>query len=145
MLYPENVSLLLPGGPGYVHDTGKAEDYCLQFDNGTKILDDNGEEICHVGDGIEVIMESPYKWMLNWVEIYEQFVGPYEGTLRYVLPEEAPNDKPLLDFVKPKFYLPAQAHPIFELSMYKGNPKYPVSIIENKYFRNTKKNCLQFQ
>ena len=68
-------------------------------------------------------MESPYKWMLNWVEIYEQFVGPYEGTLKYILPVEAPYDKPLLDFVKPKFYLPAQGHPIFELSMYKGRQK----------------------
>ena len=33
---------------------------------------------------------------------------------------QAPNDFPELDFVKPKYYLPAQAHPVLELSMYKG-------------------------
>ena len=49
--------------------------------------------------------------------------GPFESVLRYVLPVEAPNDFPELDFVKPKYYLPAQAHPVFELSMYKGTPR----------------------
>ena len=123
MFYGENISVLLPGGPGFLHNTGKAENYCLKFTNGTHILGESGEEICQSGDGIEVDIESPYKWMLNWVEIYEPFVGPFEATLKYVLPLEDPMYKPPLDFVKPKFYLPAQAHPVFELNMYKGNLK----------------------
>ena len=47
----------------------------------------------------------------------------WPGVLRYVLREEAPLDRPELDFVKPKYYLPALAHPVFELSMYKGTPR----------------------
>ena len=31
-------SLLLPGGPGYTHDTGKLDEYCLQYPNTTAIL-----------------------------------------------------------------------------------------------------------
>ena len=58
--------------------------------------------------------------MLNWVEIFEPLKGPFGGNLKYVLPLEAPYDKPELDFVKPKYYLPAQAHPVFELDIWKG-------------------------
>ena len=36
--YEEPIELLLPGGPGYVHDTGKEDEYCLQYTNGTNIL-----------------------------------------------------------------------------------------------------------
>ena len=74
-----------------------------------------------MGDGVEVIVETEYKWMLNWVEIFEHLEGPFEGILKYILPIEAPYDKPPLDFVKPKFYLPAQAHPVFELEIWKGS------------------------
>ena len=112
--------MLLPGGPGYVHDTGKAEEFCLKTENGSKIFDQGVKEHCYVGDGVEVVMESQYKWMLNWVEVFEKLEGPFEGSLKYVLPLEAPHDKPELDFVKPKFYLPAQAHPVFELGIWKG-------------------------
>ena len=111
----------MPGGEGYTHDTGKNDDgYCLQFPNKTTIRDVLGQEKCHFGFGEEIVEESEYKWMLNWVEIYEQLEGPFEGTLRYILPEEAPNERPDVEFVKPKFYLPADAWPAFELSMYKG-------------------------
>ena len=90
------------------------------FPNKTTIRDVLGQEKCHSGFGEEIVEESEYKWMLNWVEIYEQLEGPFEGTLRYILPEEAPNERPDVEFVKPKFYLPADAWPAFELSMYKG-------------------------
>ena len=36
--YPEAIELLLPGGPGYEHPTGKLDDYCLQYPNGTSII-----------------------------------------------------------------------------------------------------------
>ena len=120
--YPENITLLLPGGEGYTHDTGKNDDgYCIQFPNKTSIRDALGQEKCHTGFGEEVVEESEYKWMLNWVEIYERLEGPFEGTLRFILPTEAPNERPDVEFVKPKFYLPADAWPAFELSMYKGD------------------------
>ena len=120
--YPENITLLLPGGEGYTHETGKDDDgYCIQFPNKTSIRDALGQEKCQTGPhGEEVIETSEYKWMLNWVEIYERLEGPFEGTLRFILPEEAPNERPDVEFVKPKFYLPADAWPAFELSMYKG-------------------------
>ena len=66
---------------------------------------------------------AQYKWQFNWVEIFERLEGPFEGNLKYVLRDEAPNDRPALDFVKPKFYLPAASHPVFELAMYKGTPR----------------------
>ena len=122
--YPENITLLLPGGEGYTHNTGKDDTgYCLQFPNGTSILGENNEEKCHEGNSVNVTEEVQYKWQFNWVEIFAKLEGPFEGTLKYVLPEEAPNDTPLLDFVKPKFYLPAAAHPVFELNMYRGTPR----------------------
>jgi hypothetical protein len=113
--------VLLPGGDGYTHDTGKADEYCLQFTNGTKFKDaKTGLEYCESGNSIEVTVTPQYKWQWNWVEIFERLEGPFEGVLKYVLREEAPLDRPNLDFVKPKYYLPAQAHPVFELGMYKG-------------------------
>ena len=141
--YPENVTLLLPGGEGYQHSTGKTDDHCLQSESGEKLLDEFGEELCQSGNSLEVEVSpgsftatvfpwtepgklnfnGSYKWMLNWVEVYETLTGPNEAELKYVLPEEAPNDKPHLDFVKPKYYLPAQAHPVFKLSLYKGTPR----------------------
>ena len=122
--YSENITLLLPGGEGYVHTTGKNDEgYCLQFPNGTNILDENNEEKCYQGSSLEVNETVQYKWQFNWVEIFEKLEGPFEGNLKYVIPEEAPNDRPALDFVKPKFYLPAAAHPVFELNMYKGTPR----------------------
>lgn len=122
--YTENETVLLPGGPGYTHRTGKDEGYCLQYPNGTKFVDrKTGLEYCEDGHSLEVTVTPEYKWQWKWVEVYEQLEGPFEGTLRYVLREEAPNDRPELDFVKPKYYLPAQAHPVFELSMYKGTPR----------------------
>ena len=66
---------------------------------------------------------AQYKWQFNWVEIFERLEGPFEGNLKYVLRDEAPNDRPALDFVKPKYYLPAASHPVFELAMYKGTPR----------------------
>ena len=90
----------------------------MHQENTSKLVE---EEKCYRGDGVEVIMESKYKWMLNWVEVYEKLQGPFGGNLKYVLPLEAAYDKPELDFVKPKFYLPAQAHPVFELEIWKGN------------------------
>ena len=65
-------------------------------------------------------LESQYKWKLNWVEIYEQIQGPFSAALKYVIPHEDPEYIPSLDFVKPKYYLPAQAHPVFELEIWKG-------------------------
>ena len=116
--------MLLPGGPGYVHDTGKDEGYCLQYPNGTKFVDKKtGKDYCEDGHSLEVVVTPEYKWQWKWVEIYEMQEGPSEGVLRYVLPEEAPNDIPELDFVKPKYYMPAQAHPVFELTIYKGTPR----------------------
>ena len=113
--------MLLPGGPGYKHDTGKEDEYCLQWQNGTKFKDKKtGLEYCESGHSIEVTVTPQYKWQWQWVEIFEKLEGPFEGTLKYVLREEAPLDRPNLDFVKPKYYLPAQAHPVFELNMYKG-------------------------
>ena len=84
-------------------------------------LDDTGASICYDGHSIEVNETSQHKWMLNWVEIFQQIEKPFEAELKYVLPEEAPNDIVPLDFVKPKFYMPAQAHPVFQLSIFKGN------------------------
>ena len=111
----------MPGGEGYTHDTGKDDTgYCIQFPNKTAIKDEKGEENCVTGQGEEVEEVSQYKWMLNWVEIFERLEGPFEGTLRYIIKEEAPNERPSMEFVKPKFYLPADAWPAFELSMYKG-------------------------
>lgn len=122
--YTENETVLLPGGPGYVHRSGKDEGYCLQYPNGTKFRDKKtNAEYCEDGHDTEVIVIPEYKWQWKWVEIFERMEGPSEAVLRYVLPEEAPNDTPELDFVKPKYYLPAQAHPVFELSMYKGTPR----------------------
>ena len=123
--YTENETVLLPGGPGYVHRSGKDDSgYCLQWPNGTKFTDaKTGLEFCEAGDSLEVTVTPEYKWQWKWVEIYERLEGPFEGTLRYVLREEAPNDRPELDFVKPKYYMPAQAHPVFELNMYKGTPR----------------------
>ena len=72
---------------------------------------------------IQVNETAQYKWQFNWVEIFERLEGPFEGNLKYVLRDEAPNDRPLLDFVKPKYYLPAASHPVFELAMYKGTPR----------------------
>lgn len=152
VFHSENISLLLPGGEGYVHETGKNDDgYCIQFPNGTKILDENNKEKCYSGNSVEVVTpdnhhhynyQNPsqsshqhnfpsgqvnetaqYKWQFNWVEIFERLEGPFEGNLKYVLRDEAPNDRPLLDFVKPKYYLPAASHPVFELAMYKGTPR----------------------
>ena len=122
--FPENKSLLMPGGEGYTHDTGKDDDgYCIQYPNKTSIMDEMGQPICLTGFGEEVIQTVEYKWLLNWIEIYERLEGPFEGTLRYINKEEAPDERPELDFVKPKFYLPADAWPAFELSMYKGEGK----------------------
>ena len=122
--FTENVSVLLPGGPGYTHATGKADEYCLQYPDGTKFLNKKtGQEYCESGHSTEVTVTPEYKWQWQWVEVFEMLEGPFESVLRYVLPVEAPNDFPELDFVKPKYYLPAQAHPVFELSMYKGTPR----------------------
>lgn len=76
--------------------------------------------ICYSGDGIEIKEKSDHKWLLNWVEIYQRMEYPFEGELLYVIPSEAPNDIVPLDFVKPKFYMPEAAHPVFKLTMYKG-------------------------
>ena len=55
VFHSENISLLLPGGEGYVHETGKNDDgYCIQFPNGTKILDAENKEKCYSGNSIEV-------------------------------------------------------------------------------------------
>ena len=124
--YTENTTVLLPGGEGYTHETGKKDDYCLQWQNGTKIKDTQGNEYCESGNGIEITVTPQYKWQWQWVEIFEKLEGPFEGILKYVLREEAPLDKPQLDFVKPKYYLPAAAHPVFELVMYKGDTVYTV-------------------
>jgi hypothetical protein len=112
--YSENITLLLPGGEGFTHGSGKAVDYCLQFKNGTKLRDyKTYEELCQAGDSLELEVDpgtftstefpwtppgelnfnGSYKWMLNWVEIFEKLEGPNEGELKYVLPLEAPNDK----------------------------------------------------
>ena len=45
---------------------------------------------------------------------------PFEGKLKYVLPLEAPDDIVDLEFVNPKFFMPAQAHPVYELTIFKG-------------------------
>ena len=56
VFHSENISLLLPGGEGYVHDTGKNDDgYCIQFPNRTKILDENNKEKCYSGNSVEVV------------------------------------------------------------------------------------------
>ena len=114
--FSENISLLLPGGEGFEHGSGKASDYCIQWRNGTKLISSKWQEMCESGDSLEIETDpgdfaatvfpwtpevSPdflnfngsYKWMLNWIEIYELLEGPNEGTLKYVLPLEAPNDK----------------------------------------------------
>ena len=83
-------------------------------------LDELGEETCYSGNGIIVNETSPQKWTLNWVEIYEQMEKPFEGKLKYVLPLEAPDDIVDLDFANPKFFMPAQSHPVFELTIFKG-------------------------
>ena len=84
------------------------------------LIDANGSTTCYSGHDIEIVEKSLHKWNLNWVEIFQKLETPFEGELSYVLPIEAPNDIVLLDFVKPKFYMPAQAHPNFKLSIYKG-------------------------
>ena len=105
--YQEPFSLLIPGGPGYEHETGLLDSFCVG-------------DFCAGGAGEELILNMTYKWELNWVEIFAPLQPPFEAILKYELPEEAPGDTPELDFVKPKYYLPAQAHPVFELSIYKG-------------------------
>lgn len=126
----------MPGGEGFTHDTGKNDDgYCIQYPNKTSIRDAMNQEKCHTGFGEEVTEVSEYKWMLNWIEIYEKLEGPFEATLRYILKEEAPLERPEVEFVKPKYYLPADAWPAFELNMYKGTPRR----IAYK-FNNTKEN-----
>ena len=97
----------MPGGPGYTHDTGFSDTYCIG-------------SFCSGGDGIELVLNTTYKWELNWVEIFAPLQTPFEAVLKYELPEEAPGDTPELDFVKPKYYLPALAHPVFELIIYRG-------------------------
>ena len=111
--YSENITLLLPGGEGYTHGSGKADDYCIQFKNGSRILDSQGQELCQSGSSLELEVDpgsyaatifpwtpqnevnfnGSYKWMLNWVEIFERLEGPYEATLKFVFPIEFPNDK----------------------------------------------------
>ena len=55
VFHSENITLLLPGGEGYVHETGKNDDgYCIQFPNGTKILDASNKEKCYSGNSLEV-------------------------------------------------------------------------------------------
>ena len=83
-------------------------------------LDETGSSLCYSGNSIEVNETAQYKWMLNWVEIFQKLEQPFEAELKYVLPEEAPNDIVNLDFVKPKFYMPAQAHPVYQLTIFKG-------------------------
>ena len=111
--FQENVTLLLPGGALYDHTSGKTSDYCIKWKNGSKIWDGNYKEQCQAGDSLELEVDpgsfaatvfpwtpqhvlnfnGSYKWMLNWVEIYERLEGPNEAELKYVLPLEAPNDK----------------------------------------------------
>ena len=56
VFHSENITLLLPGGEGYLHETGKDDDgYCIQFPNGTKILDENNKEKCYSGNSLEVV------------------------------------------------------------------------------------------
>ena len=87
--FTENVSVLLPGGPGYTHASGKADEYCLQYPNGTKFLNKKtGLEYCESGHSVEVVATPEYKWQWQWVEIFEQLEGPFESVLRYVLPVE---------------------------------------------------------
>ena len=107
VFYQEPYTVLVPGGPGYTHETGKSTEFCV----GT---------YCEGGDGIELSLVMTYKWELNWVEIFVPLQHPFEAILKYELPEEAPGDTPELDFVKPKYYLPARAHPVFQLTIYKG-------------------------
>ena len=120
--FSENISLLLPGGEGFEHGSGKASDYCIQWRNGTKLISSKWQEMCESGDSLEIETDpgdfaatvfpwtpevSPdflnfngsYKWMLNWIEIYELLEGPNEGTLKYVLPLEAPNDKVITKYL----------------------------------------------
>ena len=71
--YTENETVLLPGGPGYTHRTGKDEGYCLQYPNGTKFVDrKTGLEYCEDGHSLEVTVTPEYKWQWKWVEVYEQ-------------------------------------------------------------------------
>ena len=87
--FTENVSVLLPGGPGYTHASGKDDEYCLQYPNGTKFLNKKtGQEYCESGHSVEVVATPEYKWQWQWVEIFEQLEGPFESVLRYVLPVE---------------------------------------------------------
>ena len=82
--YTENETVLLPGGPGYTHKSGKDEGYCLQYPNGTKFIDKKtGEEYCEDGHSTEVTVTPEYKWQWKWVEIFEMLEGPSEGVLRY--------------------------------------------------------------
>lgn len=76
--------------------------------------------MCYAGHGEDITEVAEHKWLLNWVEIFQRLEAPFEGELKYVLPLEAPNDIVALDFVNPKFYMPAQAHAVFKLTIYKG-------------------------
>ena len=75
--------MLLPGGEGYTHDTGKKDDYCLKYLNGTTFKNKKtGEEYCESGNSLEVTVTPEYKWQWNWVEIYETLEGPFEGIIQ---------------------------------------------------------------
>ena len=111
--YSENVTLLLPGGEGYTHGSGKDDQYCLQFKNGSHVRDSLGQEQCQSGSSLELEVDpgsftatvfpwtppdelhfnGSYKWMVNWVEVFERLEGPYEAILKSVLPLESPNHK----------------------------------------------------
>ena len=60
--YTENETVLLPGGPGYTHRTGKDEGYCLQYPNGTKFVDrKTGLEYCEDGHSLEITERTPWR------------------------------------------------------------------------------------
>ena len=81
--------------------------------------DNSGQTLCNSGHGTEVTVVSQNKWLLNWVEIFEKLQTPFDGALRYILPD-APSIVSPLYFSKPKFYLPDDAYPVFTLTIYKG-------------------------
>ena len=111
--FSEEITLLMPGGEGYVHNTGKTDEYCLKNTEGSTLRDTQGQPLCRTGSGLELTLDpgsfvatvfpwtqpgelnfnGSYKWMINWVEVFEELQGPNEADLKFVLPLEAPDDK----------------------------------------------------
>jgi hypothetical protein len=88
--------------------------------NKTRRRTDNfGRQQCKSGDGLELTVTSPNKWLLNWVEIFERLEQPLAATLQYLLPESVFSLTSLY-FSNPKFYMPDDATPVYTLSIYKG-------------------------